>query len=289
MDSATNDPAYGERAIHDGLQLVLDSRRSAWNYGDAYGDDSMSGKVKTVFITLALCCLSLSGAKGQVSQSVGLPVYVPTYCANPVAPQSAIVNGTCTYPLVTTGGTGIVVTRYGQGSITDPYNAWSLDGSINGFGNDSIYHTVFTEPGSDGDVIKIIGNTPVYQAYLLQYSGQWDFVAGIQGTYDYQNSLFPDGINGGNYDIFTAGPLECAAGDLLVFFTDANTGYGVGVPKPGEGWNTEATNGVFTVLDKIVPVNGAYWGNMEWKMPNGTDSGGTHWLAYLAEYRRHQP
>jgi len=80
-------------------------------------------------------------------------------------------------------------------------------------------------------------------------------------------------------------PVEADQGDLLIGFSNPES-YGVGTAKAGPGYQIEFSNGLFAIEDMIVPIEGAYIGALTWKMPNGTDGGGTHWVMALVQYRR---
>jgi len=210
---------------------------------------------------------------------------VPVYCFTP--PDSNATTSTCTFYAIA-GNTGIVIAHAGF-SITDSQgNAWTQDFMTREFLTDTVYSVHFTQTGSD--TITFL-NKQVFPAnygnfiIVLMYEGNWNYVGSQFGSYNDQNSVFGDCANGQACPYNWTLPVEADPGDLLIGVSNPES-YGPGIVKAGAGYQIEFSNGLFAIEDMIAPIEGAYIGALTWKMPNGSDGGGSHWVMGLVQYRR---
>jgi len=251
---------------------------------------------KTIFFAVVLSIAALFQASAlaqaplpplpQQIQSIGLPMRVPVYC---FTPPDGPATSACTFQAFA-GNTGVIISHsdHGGGSFTDSQgNIWTQRFALP-FDDDALYDTHFMQSGPD--TITIINNQvfpPNYGNFIiiLIYEGQWSYVGFNWGSYDTLNSVFSDCRNGNNCPYNWTLPLEADPGDLLIGFSDPES-YGPGLAKPGSGYQVEFSNGLLAVEDMIAPIEGAYMGVLTWKNLNGSDSGGSHWVMGLAQYRR---
>ena len=228
-------------------------------------------RVLVALILIAIAAGSL--AWGQ--QSFSLPKYPAIHC-------SALQNN-CYFPLVYPGTTGIIVARQAQGvSVTDNHgNTYVQDQCTNYDNGDCAFHVQFTVQEN----VQVSFSGGAYDVYMLLYDGTWDYVKGQIGDYSTQNYPFSDCTNGQSCPYYWTLPIETDAGNLLISWGNANAA-GTQLFKPGFGYTMEGSDGVFCVEDMIAPVGGVYFGNLESRLPDGSENGGSHWLMGLAAYKR---
>jgi len=221
------------------------------------------------------------------AQSIGLPwERTPTYCVTPSSPSAPPITSCSFYTFA--GSTLVAIVHPGPPTIVDSQgNIWTKRFSFP-FTSDAIYDTQITQQNPDTITFANLSPYPENQGnfiIVLMYKGLWNYVGSQFGSYAGQNSPFSDCTNGNNCPYDWTMPIEADAGDLLIGFSNPE-GSGLGVPKPGFGYQIEFSNGLVAVEDMIAPIEGPYIGAMTWKDANGSDSGGTHWVMGLVQYRR---
>lgn len=209
-------------------------------------------------------------------QSISQPVAVPTHCTASTECKIIMLPNTTAILIAKESGSGTIIDSLG--------GAWIRDECTPFDNGECIFHAQLNAPYPIGDVLTFpAGGYP--DVYILQYEGLWNFVVGEYGTYNDQNSVFPDCTNGQNCPYDWTLPVEADAGNLLVAYSFPNSS-GPGIPKPGLGYNIEASDGFLAIEDMIAPIEGVYIGSLIWKNSDGSSGGGSHWLMGIGVYAR---
>jgi hypothetical protein len=226
------------------------------------------------FVALALA-IFLTPAKPQV---LSLPVVTPVACS---------AQAGCSF-MARPNTTAILIGRItGNGAITGSLKeTWTRDQCVT-FTADCIFHAnfgAFCGVGNSctgGDKLTFSGNA-FSDVLILVYDGGWSFDAGNFGTYANQNSVFPDCKNGGDCPYSWTLPIETEAGALIICWGEA----GGQVIRPGPWFTLEGHATYLFAEDLIAPATGTYIGSWMLRNPDGTESGGAHWLAGVAAYKK---
>jgi len=72
---------------------------------------------------------------------------------------------------------------------------------------------------------------------------------------------------------------------LLIAFSNTQAS-GPGLVKSGANYQIEFSNELLAIEDMLTPVEGIYIGALTWKNIDGTDTGGSHWVMGLVQYRK---
>jgi hypothetical protein len=190
-----------------------------------------------------------------------------------------------TYPNTTV----FVVARFGAGGTVKGTlgETWTRDqcGSYTGT---CIFHASFSstlincQPScAAGDKLSFSGDQ-FSDVLILIYDGLWGFDAGNFGDYDNQNSAFPDCANGGDCPYAWTLPIDTEYGALIISWGEA----GGQIIRPGPWYTFEGKGTYVFVEDLIAPATGVYTGTWMLRNPDGSESGGAHWLAGIAAYKR---
>lgn len=210
-----------------------------------------------------------------LGQSISQPSREPMHCtANP-----------CKITVLPNTTQILVATQASSGTITDSLGGTWIQDFCTRFDNGICqFHAQFNYSYPIGDVLTFPNGFA--HIFVLQYAGALTFVIGQQGAYDAQNAPFPDCTNGQDCPYDWTLPVEPDAGNLLIAYSFANS-TGPGLPTPGFGYNIEASDGFLAIEDMIAPIGGVpYIGSLTWRMPDGTPSGGSHWVMGIGVYAR---
>jgi hypothetical protein len=217
-----------------------------------------------------------------LAAQVSLPAKKPIACSGPASNCLFLAsNGYTSFIVARLAGQPITVTiGYGNVQTVKP-------DYVNTFTGDSIYHLAFTSLPYSSGVVVSFGKGAGLDVFILLYEGVWAYSKGAQGDYSNANDVFTDCTDGQNCPYWWTRPVVPQKGDLLISFANSNA-VGCGLFRPGPGWTIEATSCIFAVEDKIATVEAPDIGSMYFSLADGSDSGGSHWLMALADYRRVQ-
>jgi hypothetical protein len=186
----------------------------------------------------------------------------------------------------------VVIARFSsQGTITDSRgDVWTRDQCVTFTGNCS-YHTNFGSfcgvgvSCTTGVQLSFSGDQ-FSDVLILIYDGNWNFDAGNLGTYADQNSVFPDCTNGGDCPYAWTLPIDTEAGALILAWGESCPPNSGGVVRSGPGYTLEGKATCVFAEDMIAPTTGVYIGSWMGRNADGSESGGGHWLAGIAAYKK---
>ena len=229
-------------------------------------------------LVLLFILASLLIATRPSVQPLSLPSRTPIFCSS----QSG-----CTL-LTPPNSTAILIGRFSaNGAISGTLGeTWTRDQCVT-YTGDCAYHANFGPFCGVG--ASCVGGTKLTfsgdqfsDILILIYDGTWNFDAGNFGTYANQNSVFPDCTNGGDCPYPWTLPIDTEAGALIIAWGEC----GGGVVRPGPDFTLEGSGTYVFAEDRIAPATGVYIGSYMLRLPDGNESGGAHWLAGVAAYKR---
>lgn len=240
--------------------------------------------MKRYLLLFALFLCALTRTPSAQSQALSLPRQKPVTCSANGSPQTSC------YFLMPPNSTAFLFARFSaSGQVTGSRGeTWTRDQCVT-FTGDCEFHANFGNFCSPsclaGDTLAFSGDQ-FTDVIILVYDGTWNFDAGNFGTYANQNSVFPDCTNGGDCPYAWTLPIETEAGALIHSWGESCPPNSGGVIRPGPGFTLEARSTCLFVEDMIAPTTGVYIGSWMGRNADGTESGGGHWLAGVAAYKR---